>query len=325
MNINGSNKGVISLLVFISSSLLINCSDSKSSAAETAVIGSAKVEQVGTSASDTLKKEEPKPLKFTSAREALDYMHSTGKWDEYAKGILPAMADENLEWCTKLLDNKYSRFIVVDKGKMKVILYNKYGVREKEYPMACSRNYGQKHGQWDSRTPEGFFSAQGIYDSSEWKFTNKNGYTSPAKGVYGKRFIRIKAPQTSSCGIHGTNAPGSIGRRASHGCVRVSNDNILDLVKYVEVGMPIIVNPGPKDRIANKRENCKSPWITTDATPGGYADSGYFGGDNEAKPKIEQDSVKTEQPEAPAVEPTVPDAENAKEEPTHSSENTPAE
>ncbi len=210
---------------------------------------------------------EPLGKTFTSSTHALEFMKASGHWDEYSNGILPRMAEENLEYCSKLLNSRYPYFIVVDKSKMKVILYNRFGVKTKEYGMACSRNYGQKRGQWDSRTPEGFFEAEGIYDSTNWKFTNAAGYTSPARGVYGTRFIRIKAPQTSSCGIHGTSSPGSIGHRASHGCVRVTNENILDLVKYAEPGMPIIVNPGPLDLRANADAGIHVPTITTDGVP----------------------------------------------------------
>ena len=37
-------------------------------------------------------------------------------------------------------------------------------------------------------------------------------------------------------GIHGTNAPGSIGRKASHGCIRMRNRDVEELFTLVEVG-----------------------------------------------------------------------------------------
>jgi lipoprotein-anchoring transpeptidase ErfK/SrfK len=39
--------------------------------------------------------------------------------------------------------------------------------------------------------------------------------------------------------IHGTNAEGHLGTPASHGCVRMSNDDMIDLYDRVEVGTPI--------------------------------------------------------------------------------------
>jgi lipoprotein-anchoring transpeptidase ErfK/SrfK len=42
-------------------------------------------------------------------------------------------------------------------------------------------------------------------------------------------------------GLHGTNAPGSIGRAASHGCIRVSNATITMLARTLPLGTPLIV------------------------------------------------------------------------------------
>lgn len=42
-------------------------------------------------------------------------------------------------------------------------------------------------------------------------------------------------------GIHGTDAPSSIGRGASHGCVRVRNEDIETLYRIVPVGTPVYI------------------------------------------------------------------------------------
>lgn len=42
-------------------------------------------------------------------------------------------------------------------------------------------------------------------------------------------------------GIHGTDAPGSIGRSVSHGCVRVRNEDIETLFRIVPLGTPVYV------------------------------------------------------------------------------------
>ncbi|MEV3982474.1 L,D-transpeptidase [Nonomuraea sp. NPDC049758] len=41
--------------------------------------------------------------------------------------------------------------------------------------------------------------------------------------------------------IHGTNKPSAIGTRASHGCVRVSNDDITWMAKNLAIGTPVVV------------------------------------------------------------------------------------
>jgi lipoprotein-anchoring transpeptidase ErfK/SrfK len=40
-------------------------------------------------------------------------------------------------------------------------------------------------------------------------------------------------------GIHGTNRPTSIGKAASHGCIRMRNQDVEDLFERVEVGDPV--------------------------------------------------------------------------------------
>ena len=209
----------------------------------------------------------PAPGRFATTQEALDYMQNSPYREKYEAGILPRMARENLPYTNKLLNSTYSRFLVVDKGKMKVQVYDCYGRKEVEYGIACAKNFGTKHEKGDSRTPEGFFSVEGIYDSTDWLFTDDNGVTSPKKGQFGPRFIRLRIPTTSQIGIHGTCAPWSIGSRASHGCIRVTNENIFKLVEIVEVGMPVIVNPGSRDMRVNLEEGYDVPYITTDDRP----------------------------------------------------------
>ena len=41
--------------------------------------------------------------------------------------------------------------------------------------------------------------------------------------------------------IHGTNAPGTIGGFVSHGCIRMYNEDIMDLYNRVSIGTPVVV------------------------------------------------------------------------------------
>jgi lipoprotein-anchoring transpeptidase ErfK/SrfK len=41
--------------------------------------------------------------------------------------------------------------------------------------------------------------------------------------------------------IHGTNEPGSIGRFVSHGCIRMHNEDVLDLYRRAPVGTEVVV------------------------------------------------------------------------------------
>ncbi|MDE6783319.1 MAG: L,D-transpeptidase, partial [Paramuribaculum sp.] len=131
-----------------------------------------------------------------TAAEAIAYMNSSADSTKYAEGILPAMATDNLDYCNRLLQSRYPYFIVVDKPSMYVVLFDRFGRETRAYKMACSKRYGTKHKRRDNRTPEGFFSAEGIYDSTDWLYTDDDGNTSPLKGQFGPRFIRLKTDVT---------------------------------------------------------------------------------------------------------------------------------
>lgn len=201
---------------------------------------------------------------FTTTEQVMDYINALSDADEYKGGVVTeSMAKYAPTYASKLLTYDHKYFIVVDKSRMKVILFDKYGKVVKEYGMACARRYGTKHKKGDCRTPEGFFTIEKIYNSTDWFYTDDYGYTSPQKGVYGPRFMRLKTNITRNVGIHGTCSPWSIGWRCSHGCIRLHNDSILDLEKYAEADMPVMVIPGKKDRIVNYKEGYDIPYFPT--------------------------------------------------------------
>lgn len=193
-------------------------------------------------------------LHFNSAEDAIRYMNDSKDAQLYSQGILPQMAIDSVEYCQKLLNSEYDYFIIVDKQDMRVKLYDRYGRLKKSYKCACGKNYGNKRKKGDCRTPEGFFQAGSVKNSANWHYTDENGKRSEKPGQYGPRFIRIVTPGYSSTGIHGTDAPWSIGARRSHGCIRIKNENILELANFVTKGMPIIVLPSEKDKEVNERE-----------------------------------------------------------------------
>jgi lipoprotein-anchoring transpeptidase ErfK/SrfK len=44
-------------------------------------------------------------------------------------------------------------------------------------------------------------------------------------------------------GIHGTNAPSSIGKSVSHGCIRMNNRDVLELAKLVPLQTVVTIHP----------------------------------------------------------------------------------
>ncbi len=198
-------------------------------------------------------------LKFEDLDAAMAYLDTCADHNLYAQGILYKVAKDSLEYCQRLLNSRHEHFIVVDKGEMRVKLYDRYGRLKRSFRCALGRNFGNKHSQGDCRTPEGYFHAGKVYDSADWHYTDENGKRSENPGQYGPRFMRIITPGFSSIGIHGTDAPWSVGKRRSHGCIRLKNEHILELVEFVERGMPVIILPGLKDRAVNEREALPVP------------------------------------------------------------------
>ena len=108
----------------------------------------------------------------------------------------------------------------------------------KTYKVAIGKNQGQKEAVGDLRTPDGNFTVDELCDASYWTHDFGDG-KGEIKGAYGPLFISLDTPGWSGIGIHGTHDPGSIGTRASEGCVRMHNNELRELAKFVKVGMKV--------------------------------------------------------------------------------------
>jgi lipoprotein-anchoring transpeptidase ErfK/SrfK len=81
-------------------------------------------------------------------------------------------------------------------------------------------------------------------------FVNERYELPDARGPFGPAALGISAHsnvlqhvwvEDGPIGIHGTNEPWSIGRAASHGCIRVANDVMRRLFRLAPAGTPIVV------------------------------------------------------------------------------------
>lgn len=144
--------------------------------------------------------------------------------------------------------------IVISKESMSLAVYDFCSRLLVSYPIACGKGIGNKEKPGDMKTPEGAFSVQQIQDARTWSHDFGDG-KGEIKGAYGSHFIRLKTPGHSGIGIHGTHNPASIGTRATEGCIRLHNEDLLDLVKYVYVGMPVIITTSEADSAVP----CKMP------------------------------------------------------------------
>lgn len=132
-------------------------------------------------------------------------------------------------------------YIYISKPKMRLYVVNHNDSVLFSCGIACGLRRGDKQEKDDYRTPEGNFRISGMYESIDWIHKTRDGRE--VKGCYGPYFLRLATGRFSGIGIHGTNAPGSIGRRASEGCIRVNSQNIVVLHDhYAFEGMPVIVS-----------------------------------------------------------------------------------
>ena len=152
----------------------------------------------------------------------------------------------NKWYSNKAEEIKYARFIIVDKANMTLSMYDYRGEEQMNIPMACGKVYGDKQKRGDMRTPEGVFHVVSIEDASEWAhdFGDGNG---PVEGAYGPLFIRLECPGHKGIGIHGTHLPESLGTRASEGCIRLDNNDLLRLAEQVHTGMVVAILPSESD------------------------------------------------------------------------------
>ena len=158
-------------------------------------------------------------------------------------------------------------WIKVDKSRLRLYLIQGKDTLVKSYPVAVGRGVGDvKKDRLDLITPEGVFKVwRVLQDASQLTFDpawfDEPG--EPQKGVYGSKLISFYNPWQIA--IHGTNSPRSVGRRTTHGCIRMKNRDINTLVAYVKPGMKIwIVSKDGKAPTEGK----SSPQGTPDLEPG---------------------------------------------------------
>lgn len=91
----------------------------------------------------------------------------------------------------------------------------------------------------ESPTPTGRFSVTDKLDTQ-----NPDGaYGQYAFGLSGRSEVVTEfAGGDGQIGIHGTNAPDSIGKPISHGCIRVPNEVMAQLNRVLALGTPVVVS-----------------------------------------------------------------------------------
>ena len=104
------------------------------------------------------------------------------------------------------------------------------------YPVAVGKD------GWE--TPTGQFKVMAMIKNPGWTnpFTGEV-VTAGADNPLGERWIQFWTDGENAIGFHGTPSRESVGRAASHGCVRMYNEDVRALYALVLLGTPVTVEP----------------------------------------------------------------------------------
>ena len=148
----------------------------------------------------------------------------------------------------EMVKKKRNCFILMSKKDFYLYVYEAQGkdtVLVARYDACFSLKKGQKQRKGDMKTPHCTmkkpFKITEIVDASKWKHDFGDGRGSILS--YGHWFMRLQTPGSKGIGIHGsTNNRESVPGRASEGCIRLLDEDIIDLYKnFAFVGMKVVI------------------------------------------------------------------------------------
>ena len=133
-------------------------------------------------------------------------------------------------------------WIKVNKQQLRLTLF-KGGEVVKSWPVSIGKGRGKvKSSRLDLITPTGTFTIYRVIPDATKLVFDPAWFDEPGKaapGAYGSKLISFY--NKWEIAIHGTNNPGSVGRWATHGCIRLKNPDIEALVNYVKPKMKIVI------------------------------------------------------------------------------------
>ena len=138
---------------------------------------------------------------------------------------------------TKELKKAYPSIVTIDRDHFRLRLFKR---------LKFVKGYGVAVGQPAYPTPTGLFAVQSKQVNPVWTAPN-----SPWAGEMAGQQVSGGAANNplkarwigvaGSVGIHGTGEPWSIGTRASHGCIRMTVPDVIDLFGRISVGTPVLI------------------------------------------------------------------------------------
>jgi lipoprotein-anchoring transpeptidase ErfK/SrfK len=138
---------------------------------------------------------------------------------------------------TAELAQKYPTVVIINRGGFQLTLYKR---------LSLAKTYRIAVGRQGLETPAGRYTIQDKQVNPSWHVPN----SSWAGALAGK--VIPPGPQdpiksrwmgiAGGAGIHGTTDIGSLGTAASHGCIRMSIPDVIELFDRVQVGDPVYIS-----------------------------------------------------------------------------------
>lgn len=109
--------------------------------------------------------------------------------------------------------------------------------------------------KWEFSTPRGryevkFKERDPVWYKPDWYYV-KNNLPIPPQDAPERKALGELGPAavyiSEELAIHGTDKPELLGQRVSHGCIRMSNANIVRLYRNVQIGTPVFIVGGEDD------------------------------------------------------------------------------
>jgi lipoprotein-anchoring transpeptidase ErfK/SrfK len=151
----------------------------------------------------------------------------TGEWVHIR---LPVLPNDRTAWVPRSVLGGYHFVhtrLVVDRQRLTATLYDR-GEPVFRAPVGIGRSA--------SPTPGGRF-----YVRDRLSGFGNTFYGPVAFGTSARSAVLTDWPGGGFVGIHGTNQPGLIPGRVSHGCVRLRNSDIVRLARLMPVGTPVTI------------------------------------------------------------------------------------
>jgi lipoprotein-anchoring transpeptidase ErfK/SrfK len=134
-------------------------------------------------------------------------------------------------------------YVLLKLGERRVYWVDEASGARESFPVAI--------GQPKWPTPTGRFSVAEMVENPDFL---RFDFSNPTKKPFGRippgpnnplglRWIAFANAHGWTVGFHGTAKTSVLGRAVSHGCVRMSNPDVVKLYSRVKIGTPVIVEP----------------------------------------------------------------------------------